>query len=89
MNKKELVEKIAMNTKTTPAEAKRFLNVFIELIQKSMKKGEPVKLFGFGVYSVTRRAAREGRNPRNGETIQIPAKNVVKFKPSKALNDAL
>lgn len=65
------------------------LNGLIEIIQENMAKGDNVQLIGFGTFSVTERAEREGRNPATGESMTIPAKRVVKFKPGTALSEAV
>ena len=88
MNKTELIEAIATRSKTTKAQTTAMLNGLLEVIQETMASGNDVQLVGFGTFSVTERAGREGRNPATGETITIPAKKVVKFKPGKALSDA-
>lgn len=88
MNKTELIEAVATRSKTTKTETTAMLNGLLEVIQETMASGNDVQLVGFGTFSVTERAGREGRNPATGETITIPAKKVVKFKPGKALSDA-
>ena len=80
MNKAELIEAIAATAKISKADAGRALDSTIENITKSLKKGEKVSLVGFGTFSVSKRAARAGRNPQNGKAIQIKAKKVAKFK---------
>lgn len=80
MNKAELVEAIASESKLSKADAQRALNAFITSTTKALKKGDRVALIGFGSFSVTKRSARKGRNPQTGKTINIPAKKVVKFK---------
>ena len=88
MNKTELIEAVATRSKTTKIETTAMLNGSLEVIQETMASGNDVQLVGFGTFSVTERAGREGRNPATGVTITIPAKKVVKFKPGKALSDA-
>ena len=88
MNKTELIEAIATRSKTTKAQTTAMLNGLLEVIQENMTNGNDVQLVGFGTFSVTERAGREGRNPSTGETMTISAKKVVKFKPGKALSDA-
>ena len=88
MNKTELIEAIATRSKTTKAQTTAMLNGLLEVIQETMASGNDVQLVGFGTFSVTERAGREGRNPATGVAITIPAKKVVKFKPGKALSDA-
>jgi DNA-binding protein HU-beta len=84
MNKTELIEAIATRSNTTKAQTTAMLNELLEVIQQTIASGNDVQLVGFGTFSVTERAGREGRNPATGETITIPAKKVVKFKPGKA-----
>ena len=85
MNKAQLIEAIASDAKMTKAEAKRALEAFVHSTSKAMSKGERVALVGFGSFSVSKRAARKGRNPQNGKEIKIPAKKVVKFKAGAEL----
>jgi DNA-binding protein HU-beta len=85
MNKAQLIEAIASDAKMTKAEAKRALEAFVTSTSKAMAKGERVALVGFGSFSVSKRAARKGRNPQNGKEIKIPAKKVVKFKAGAEL----
>ena len=88
MNKTELIEAIATRSKTTKAQTTAMLNELLEVIQQTIASGNDVQLVGFGTFSVTERAGREGRNPATGVTMTIPAKKVVKFKPGKAVSDA-
>ena len=85
MNKAELIEAIASDAKMTKADAKRALDAFIGATSGALKKGDRVALVGFGSFSVTKRAARKGRNPQTGKEIKIAAKKVVKFKPGNEL----
>jgi DNA-binding protein HU-beta len=80
MNKAELVEAIASESKLTKADARRALDAFIGSTTKALKKGDKVALVGFGTWGVVKRAARTGRNPQTGKSINIKAKKVVKFK---------
>ena len=89
MNKAELVEKIAKDADISKASAERVLNTSIDTIIKAVTKGDKVQLIGFGTFGSGKRAARVGRNPKTGETIQISAAKVPAFKPGKALKDAL
>ena len=89
MSKAELVEKIADQAKLTKVDAERALNAFINVVTASLKHGEDVTLVGFGSFAVGKRSERSGRNPQTGEAITIAAKNVVKFKPGKALRDGI
>jgi DNA-binding protein HU-beta len=89
MTKAELIERIAKDTKVSRAKAGRALDVTIDSIVKAMKKGNKVTLVGFGTFSVSKRKARTGRNPRTGATIKIPAHKAPKFKAGKAFKDAV
>ena len=85
MNKAELIDKIAADAEITKKEANAALDSFTEAIAKTLKKGDKVTLVGFGTFSVSKRAARTGRNPQTGATIKIKAKKVAKFKAGKEL----
>jgi DNA-binding protein HU-beta len=85
MNKAELIEAIASRAKISKADSKKALDGFIEATTKALKKGDRVALVGFGSFSVTKRAARIGRNPQTGKEIKIKAKNVVRFKAGSEL----
>ena len=89
MNKSELVELIATRADISKSTAGDALEAVLDGITGSLASGNNVTLVGFGTYSVSHRKAREGRNPRTGETIQIKASNIAKFKAGKALKDAL
>lgn len=89
MNKAELIETVAANAKLSKADACRALDATIEAISKSLKKGDKVALVGFGTFSVVKRAARTGRNPQSGKTIQIKAKKVAKFKAGSDLSSTV
>ena len=80
MNKAELIESMAAEAGMTKADAKRALDAFVVSTNKALKKGDRVALVGFGSFSVSKRAARKGRNPQTGKEIKIAAKKVVKFK---------
>ena len=86
MNKAELVDAIAAETKLTKADAGRALEAFVNATTKALKKGDRVALVGFGSFSVSNRAARTGRNPQTGKEIKIAAKNVVRFKAGAELS---
>ncbi len=88
MNKAELVEKVA-EAVCTKKEAEAAVDAVIGAITEALKKGEDVRLVGFGTFQVKKRAAREGRNPRTGATLSIPAKKVPVFKAGKSLKDAV
>jgi DNA-binding protein HU-beta len=89
MNKAELIDAIAESADLSKASASRALDSVIDNITNSLKKGDTVTLVGFGTFSVRNRAARTGRNPRTGETINIKASKVPGFKAGKALKDAI
>ena len=89
MNKSELIDAIAADAGITKAAAKLALESFLGNVGSTLKKGGRVSLVGFGSWSVTKRAARDGRNPQTGKTIQIAAKNVVKFKAGAELDGAV
>ncbi|NOZ33995.1 MAG: HU family DNA-binding protein [Chlorobi bacterium] len=80
MNKAELIDAIASGSGLTKADSRRALDAFVEATEGALKKGDRVALVGFGSFGVNRREARKGRNPQTGKEINIPAKNVVKFK---------
>ena len=89
MNKTELIDSIASDAEVSKVEARKALESFLENVKQTLKKGDRISLVGFGSWSVSKRSAREGRNPRTGETIKIPAKNVVKFKAGMELTDSI
>ncbi len=89
MNKGELVASIADKADITQSQAEAALSATLESIQDALKSGDSVSLVGFGTFSANERPARDGRNPRTGETIKIAAKTVAKFKPGKKLSDSL
>lgn len=81
MNKAQLIEKVAKETESTKAQAERFLDTTIDTIRKAVKKGDEVKLVGFGTFTKAKRKARTGRNPQTGKAIKIPAAWYPKFRP--------
>jgi DNA-binding protein HU-beta len=89
VNKSELIEHIARQSDISKAAATRALEAFIGGVKSSLKKGNSVSLVGFGTFAVNKRAARAGRNPRTGAAIKIKAAKVPKFRPGKALKDAV
>lgn len=89
MNKTELIEKIAESADITKAAAAKALDAFTESVSQALKEGDMVTLVGFGSFYVAERAARTGRNPATGQTIEIKASKSPKFRPGKALKDAL
>ncbi len=89
MNKTELIDAIAADAGISKAAAKKALESFLGNVEGALKKGGRVSLVGFGSWSVSKRSAREGRNPQTGATIKIKSKNVVKFKAGSELSDAV
>ena len=89
MNKTELVAAMAEQTNLSKKDAEAALKAFIDVVSEELKKGEKVQLVGFGTFEVSERAAREGRNPQTGETMQIKASKTPKFKAGKALKDMM
>ncbi len=87
MNKTELITRISEVNETTKKAAGEQLEAILAAITEALVAGDEVKIAGFGTFSVTERAAREGRNPATGETIQIAASKSPKFKAAKALKD--
>jgi len=88
MNKSQLIEKISIGADISKAAAERALEAFMSAVTEELQAGEQVALIGFGTFSVADRAARTGRNPQTGATIEITASKQPKFKPGKALKDA-
>lgn len=89
MNKAQLVDQIAAKSELSKADAGKALDAFVASVTDALADGERISLVGFGSFSVDRRDARTGRNPRTGEEIQIAAKNVVKFKPGAGLSNSV
>ena len=85
MNKAELIDAIASETKLTKVDSKKALDAFMKVTGGALKKGQRVALVGFGSFSVMKRSARTGRNPQTGKEIKIAAKKVVKFSPGAEL----
>ncbi|MBM3618687.1 MAG: HU family DNA-binding protein [Alphaproteobacteria bacterium] len=88
-NKNELVAKVATKAGLTKVDAAKAVDAFIETVTKELSKSGEVRLVGFGTFAVAKRKATEGRNPRTGAVIKIPASKQPKFKPGKALKDAV
>lgn len=86
MNKAELIAKIAEDAGITKTQANEAIDSFTSAVQKTLKAGGKLTLVGFGTFSVSKRAARTGRNPQTGATIKIKAKKVAKFKAGKELS---
>lgn len=89
MNKSELIDTISKGASLTKVQSEATLNILLETIRKALKKGDRVQLVGFGTFSVSRRAARTGRNPQTGKAIKIAARKIAKFKPGKDLAAAV
>lgn len=89
MNKVELVAAIAEEANISKKDAAAALNAFTGIVQKQLKKGNKVQLVGFGTFEVSKRAARQGRNPQTGAAMKIKASKSPKFKAGKALKDAI
>lgn len=86
MNKAELIDAMAADAGISKADAKRALDGFVNATTSALKKGDRISLVGFGSFSVSKRAARTGRNPQTGKEIKISAKNVVRFKAGADLS---
>ncbi|MCW3082070.1 MAG: family DNA-binding protein [Segetibacter sp.] len=86
MNKAELIAKISDDTDVTKTQVNAVLDSFVDAVTKTLKGGDKVTLVGFGTFSVSKRLARNGRNPQTGEIIKIKAKRVAKFKAGKELS---
>lgn len=89
MNKADLIDVLAKEAELTKAKAGEVVDLVFASVTKSLKKGENVTLVGFGTFDVSKREARKGRNPQTGEAIKIKARTVAKFRPGKALREAV
>jgi DNA-binding protein HU-beta len=89
MNKTELVSEIAKNSGLTKTDSEKALNALIVSVETALKKGDDVRLVGFGTFTTIKRKAGEGRNPKTGEVIQIKASTLPKFRAGKGLKDAV
>jgi DNA-binding protein HU-beta len=89
VNKQDLIDQIAEKADLPKVKAQEVFETFLDVIKTSLKKGEDVKLVGFGTFTVSERAATTGRNPRTGEAINIAASKQPKFKAGKELKDAV
>ena len=89
VNRNDLVDAVATTTNMTKADASTAVDAVLEAITAALKSGNEVRLAGFGTFVVSQRAASEGRNPRTGEKIQIPASKLPKFRAGKGLKDAV
>lgn len=89
MNKKELIKAVAEASELTNKDAEKALNAVTAAITDALKKGEKVQLVGFGTFEVRERAAKQGRNPRTGAAMEIPASKLPAFRAGQALKDAV
>jgi len=89
MSKAYLIDELVKGLNTSKAQAGKMVDVVLDGITKSLKKGKSISLIGFGTFTVRKRAARAGRNPQTGKTIQIKARKVAVFKAGKALKNAV
>lgn len=89
MNKAELIAKIAEKSELSKKDAEKALNAFVDSVEEAVAGGDSVSLIGFGTFETRARAAREGRNPRTGETVKIAAAKAPVFKAGKAFKDAV
>jgi DNA-binding protein HU-beta len=89
MNKADIIEYVHQQVGGSKAGAERLVNGVFDRIIEALKRGEEVSIAGFGIFSVRQRAARQARNPRTGEMVQVPAMRVPKFRASKGLKDAV
>ena len=89
MNKGDLVEKIASEVGLTKRASNEAIDAITSIVSDALARGEKVTLVGFGTFQVMERKARRGRNPQTGQTIQIPAKKVPKFRPGRSLREAV
>ncbi len=89
LNKNDLIAAVANSTGLSKSDSASAVDSVFDAIAGALKGGDEVRLVGFGTFSVTKRAATTGRNPRTGESIQIPASNQPKFKAGKGLKDAV
>ncbi len=89
VNKQDLVSKVASASGLTKTDAERAIDATIKSITETLKKGDEVRLIGFGTFAVVDRPATEGRNPRTGQPLKIPATRLPKFRAGKQLKDAV
>ena len=89
MNKTEFIAAVAEKAEISKKDSEKALKAFVDVVTEQLKAGDKVQLVGFGTFEVSERAAREGRNPQTGATMKIEACKVPKFKPGKALKDAV
>lgn len=89
MNKKDLIKAVAAASEISNKDAEKAINAFTAAVTDALKKGEKVQLVGFGTFEVRERAAKQGRNPRTGAAIEIPASKLPAFRAGQALKDAV
>jgi DNA-binding protein HU-beta len=89
MNKTQLVDGLSQQTQLTKTTVEEVINATLDMIKKSVKKGEDVTLVGFGTFTKTKRKARSGRNPQTGKEIKIPTMTVPRFRPGKEFKESL
>lgn len=89
MNKSDLISNVSKQSGLTKADSERAIDATFQSITNALKKGDEVRLIGFGTFATAKRAATEGRNPRTGATIKIPAKVMPKFRAGKQLKEAV
>ncbi len=89
MNKSELIAAVADKSDLSKADAGKAVDAFVEVVTKSLKKNDKVSLVGFGTFSIRKRAARQGRNPKTGAVLKIAASKNPTFKAGKALKDSV
>jgi len=89
MNKQELIASVASSSKTSKSDVSKVIDTLLDTITKSLKKGQEVRLTGFGTFTTAKRKATTGRNPRTGQTIKIAASTSPKFRAGKSLKDAV
>ena len=87
MNKREFIENISESHQITQTAARKALDTLLSTMMETMKQGEKITISGFGSFKVVAKAAQKGRNPQTGQTIIIPARKVVKFKPARKLTE--
>lgn len=87
MNKAQLIDQLASRTRLTKSQSENVLDAALEIIQKTVSKGEEVKLVGFGTFSRMARKSRTGRNPKTGQAVAIPGSKIPRFRPGKDFKD--
>jgi DNA-binding protein HU-beta len=89
VNKSELIDALAASSNMSKADAQGAIENLVDIVTRTLQAGDTVSISGFGTFSVSNRAARTGRNPQTGASIDIPAAKIPKFKAGKALKDAV